>query len=63
LIYNKLIDSWQCGECGERFRNPSYRYLLNMMIQDNSKQIWVKAFDEVGEIIFGNLHFQLHLII
>jgi len=44
---------WKCGKCSATFNKPNYRYVLNVKITDNTGELWVKAFDEIGEAILG----------
>jgi len=44
---------WKCGSCSKIFDKPIYRYILNVKIRDSTDELWVKAFDEIGEKILG----------
>jgi len=48
-----MILDWKCGNCFKRFLKPNYRYLFHAKIKDHTNELWVKVFDEIGEIILG----------
>ncbi|RLN08242.1 hypothetical protein C2845_PM11G04740 [Panicum miliaceum] len=53
----KVIDSgdgmWLCEKCDKSFGNCEYRYAVKFHIQDHTGTIYVTAFQEAGEQIFG----------
>ncbi|CAA3024362.1 replication A 70 kDa DNA-binding subunit A [Olea europaea subsp. europaea] len=44
---------WLCDRCNQEFEECSYRYLLQVQIQDHTGLTWVTAFQESGEEILG----------
>ncbi|KAL2458791.1 Replication protein A 70 kDa DNA-binding subunit A [Forsythia ovata] len=42
---------WLCDRCNQEFEECSYRYLLQVQIQDHNGLTWVTAFQESGEEI------------
>ncbi|KAH8554654.1 putative replication factor-A protein 1 [Umbelopsis sp. PMI_123] len=52
----KLIDeggSWRCEKDQKQFPEPDYRYILSLSISDATTQMFMSAFDEVGNKILG----------
>ncbi|KAJ1279228.1 hypothetical protein BS78_04G139400 [Paspalum vaginatum] len=72
LIFNekpcnkKVIKSdggmWLCRRCDKSFENCELRYAVNFQIQDHTGTIYVTAFQEAGERIFGRKAQELHTI-
>lgn len=44
---------WKCEKCNQTFDRCNYRYMLTLLINDFSSNLWVTAFDDAGLIIFG----------
>ncbi|CAO3686469.1 unnamed protein product [Umbelopsis ramanniana] len=52
----KLIEeggSWRCEKDQKQFPEPDYRYILSLSISDATTQMFMSAFDEVGNKILG----------
>ncbi|CAI9779877.1 unnamed protein product [Fraxinus pennsylvanica] len=63
---NKKVKSgnsrWLCDRCYQEFEECSYRYLLQVQIQDHTGLTWVTAFQESEEEILGCSAKELYLI-
>ena len=44
---------YKCPSCCEAISDPKARYTLSMLISDFSGELWVNAFDVIGENILG----------
>jgi len=44
-------DMFECPYCKESFRNPIYRYSLQVKISDHTGSLWIHAFDRAGATI------------
>ena len=44
---------YRCEKCDQQFDTAEKRYMLSMMISDGTTQVWVTAFDETAQQIFG----------
>lgn len=53
-------NTWRCEKCNMSIEKPNYRYTLSVAISDETNQIWVTVFDEVGQKILGVDANQLH---
>uniref|UniRef100_A0A0Q3TC17 Replication protein A subunit n=1 Tax=Setaria italica TaxID=4555 RepID=A0A0Q3TC17_SETIT len=72
LIFNekpcnkKVVDcgdgTWLCERCDKSFGNCEYRYAVRFQIQDHTGTIYVTAFQEAGEHIFGCTAQELHTV-
>jgi replication factor A1 len=38
-----------CESCNEKYERAKYRYILNVNLVDGEEQIWVSAYDAIGE--------------
>lgn len=38
-----------CESCHEKYERAKYRYILNVNLVDGEEQIWVSAYDAIGE--------------
>ncbi|KAF8315225.1 replication factor-A protein 1 [Clavulina sp. PMI_390] len=52
--------SWRCEKCNKSYPNCEYRYLLSISCADYSGQIWLQAFNDVGEMMLGITARELH---
>ena len=39
-----------CEKCGQTSAEPQLRYLLSLLIQDDSGSIWISCFDREAEV-------------
>ncbi|KAF5183204.1 Replication protein a subunit [Thalictrum thalictroides] len=53
---------WRCERCDQSVEQCDYRYILQFQIQDYTGGIWVTAFQECGEEIFGVSAKDLYLL-
>ncbi|ODV79658.1 replication factor-a protein [Suhomyces tanzawaensis NRRL Y-17324] len=53
----KLIElndgSWKCERCDLTFSEPTYRYIFNCSVMDNTGQLWLTLFDQEAHKLFG----------
>ncbi|GAB5586089.1 Replication factor A protein 1 [Umbelopsis nana] len=52
----KLVDeggSWRCEKDQKSFPQPDHRYILQLSISDATAQMYMSAFDEIGNKILG----------
>lgn len=53
-------DQFFCDKCGGVTRTPNYRYLLSVVLQDETGSIWLSCFDREGEKLLGVAAADLH---
>lgn len=46
-------DNWYCDKCHKLTSTPNYRYLLSMVLQDDTGSVWLSCFDREAERIIG----------
>lgn len=46
-------DQFFCEKCNEMTTAPHYRYLLSLVLQDETGSVWLSCFDREGEKILG----------
>jgi replication factor A1 len=47
---------FRCDRCQRSYDRCEYRYILGFQVSDESGQIWLSSFNEVGELIMDGMH-------
>ncbi|GAA5931347.1 replication factor A subunit protein RFA1 [Sporobolomyces koalae] len=55
-------NSWRCEKCETTYEAPQYRYILSLAVNDFTAQIWLSAFNEIGEQILGHTANEMHIM-
>ncbi|KAG8937310.1 Replication factor A protein 1 [Tulasnella sp. 418] len=44
---------WRCEKCDRSYPQPDHRYLMAISVADHTGQLWLQAFNEVGQQVIG----------
>ncbi|ORZ02948.1 replication factor-A protein 1 [Syncephalastrum racemosum] len=47
------VDGWRCEKCSKNYPEPHYRYILTLSMEDDTAQLFMSAFDDIGQQILG----------
>ncbi|KAG8899079.1 Replication factor A protein 1 [Tulasnella sp. 408] len=53
---------WRCEKCDRNYAEPDVRYLMTLHVADHTNQLWLQAFNDVGQSILGMTAKQLYEI-
>ncbi|EGW33590.1 uncharacterized protein SPAPADRAFT_135958 [Spathaspora passalidarum NRRL Y-27907] len=53
LVEQPTDGTWRCERCDINYPEPTYRYIYNCSILDETGQIWVTLFDNEARKLFG----------
>ncbi|KIO34314.1 hypothetical protein M407DRAFT_16849 [Tulasnella calospora MUT 4182] len=51
---------WRCEKCDRNYSEPDVRYLMTIHVADHTNQLWLQAFNDVGQTILGMTAKQLY---
>ncbi|KAG9017925.1 Replication factor A protein 1 [Tulasnella sp. 427] len=51
---------WRCEKCDRNYPEPDVRYLMTIHVADHTNQLWLQAFNDVGQSIIGMTAKQLY---
>ncbi|KAG8954188.1 Replication factor A protein 1 [Tulasnella sp. 424] len=51
---------WRCEKCDRNYPEPDVRYLMTIHVADHTNQLWLQAFNDVGQAIIGMTAKQLY---
>ncbi|RLV93674.1 Replication factor A protein 1 [Spathaspora sp. JA1] len=53
LVEQPTDGTWRCERCDINYPEPTYRYIFNCAIMDESGQIWITLFDNEAKKLFA----------